>query len=186
MHILLFSLLLTAPGDVAWIGLPSETVDVTAPEKILVGTAVNGAFGVSAANVVEEICEQNLVAQYRKGMPLNWHCRVTGESPALTDSQFWIADLAGQIKDPTDPAVPKRASTNLTAEQIVQHEVVTQALFALGMIDIYQIKIYRDPDIPSKIWARYFPINTGTKTEYRAARVAGLVTLPIAEVPQGN
>jgi hypothetical protein len=184
MHAILLSAIFAVP-QVLWVGNPSVDVELTPDEKTLVGTAVNNAFAVPAAKVVKEGCHQNLRDRYGTALALVWACTVYGET-TLTDVGYFDADLAGELVDPKATTKVKQKTTpptGLTAAQQTDHGAILVAVFAESMATVYSFEIWRDEEIASKIWAKIQPIIQGTEAEYRAAREAGLVALPIGRVP---
>ena len=165
---------MAATGDAVYIGLRTSPQALTGEQKALIGTAVSHAFNVSAAAVDTEHCWQT------------WLCDAA-DLVTLTDEEYLDLDLAGELADPTQATATRRQKAiTLAAQEITEHEAVTQAVWGLPMDEISEFWIWRDPVGSGNVLGQHKPILTATPAEWRALRqgVNGLQLQLIGKVAE--
>lgn len=182
MHALIFGLILSAPGQVMWVGAPSDAMEVTPTEVALYGKATDGAFGVKEDNLESEHCWQNTKEQLQTpAQVVAWTCEVGGRV-VLTDDQYWAATLAKILKDPSAATLIATNSKMLIEANLPDHEALTQALWHEPLTKIHSFRLWKKD---GKTYARHWPIVQGTVAQFRAAATAkpSQVTFPVGRVP---
>jgi hypothetical protein len=151
-------LVYAAVGDVVWIGTREMVAELDGAQKSALATLINSDWGAGTAGQLDsEQCHQDL-----QPSPV-WTCRVAAER-TLTDEEYFDRRIAGEIQ-------PGQATTIVTDSMVVTADYSAWALdvFGVQLSGIYAWKVWRDEDTPTTVHAAYWPIETGSKTEFRAA-----------------
>ena len=148
-----------AVGDIIWVGTRQEGPDLTTPQKTALATLINSDLGAGVAGGLDsEECYQDLKVSPK------WTCTVAAER-TLTDEQYFTLRKAGKIQ-------PGQATVVVTEKFLATADYTAWVLdvFGLSLNDgVYAFRAERDPDTPTIVHTAYWPIVTGTKTEFRAA-----------------